>query len=260
MKQALRTFALLLAAALSFTACSEKENDLYTIIVSANNTEWGTVYGGGKYAEGTEIQIAATPVAGYRFARWNDNNTDNPRTIKVTEDAAYMAIFEDINGGGDNPNPNPGYDSIPYDSTSHAWITFGDTTWAGLTVVKQTGAGYHQMSLMADENAEGPTMSFTFPGTTGTFTPTNAGNILSVYYMEHGFQDLVDVNGQQYPRWLAVQNYTVNIIEYDLNAGYITCTIEADMLNMEREGQGLSEEYRHLSVNIEKMYFLSYSK
>ncbi|MBR1550390.1 MAG: hypothetical protein IJ634_07105 [Bacteroidales bacterium] len=259
MKHVLRTFALLFAAAMTFTSCSDKDNDLYTIIVSANNSDWGSVYGGGKYEAGTEIQIAASPVAGYKFARWNDNNTDNPRTIKVTEDAAYMAIFEDINGGGDNPTPGPGgYDTIPHDSTSHAWITFGDTTWAGLTVVKQTGNGYHQLSLMADENAEGPTLSFTFPGTTGTFTSANS-NILSVYYMEHGFQDFVEVNGQQYPRWLAVGSYTVNIIEYDLNAGYVTCTIEAELLNMENEGQGLPQEFKHLTVDIEKMYFLSYN-
>lgn len=259
MKHLLKTLALLTVAALAFAACTEKENDLCTIIVSANNTAWGSVYGGGKYAPGTEIKIAATPVAGYKFVRWNDNNTDNPRTLTVKEDAAYMAIFEDINGGGNDPDPNPGgYDSIPYDSNSHALITLGDTSWAGLTVVKQQGTGFHQLSIMADENAEGPTMTFTFPGTVGTFTPSNS-NILSVYYMEHGFQDLVEVNGQQYPRWLAVGDYTVNIVEYDLNAGYVTCTIEADLLNMEREGQGLSQEFRHLTVDIEKMYFLSYN-
>ena len=256
MKHILKTFALLLAAAGVFASCTG--NDLCTIIVNANNPEWGTVYGGGKYAVDTEIQIAASPEAGYKFVRWHDDNTDNPRTIRVTDDAAYMAIFDDINNnGGDNPGPNPGGDTIPYDSTTHAWITFGDTTWAGIAVVKQNGTGFHQISVASDENGEGPTLSFTFSGAAGTYTG-GSSNILSVYYMENGFSDFVTVNGQQYPRWLAVGSFTVNVIEYNLTEGYITCTIEADMLNMEREGQGLSKEFRHLSVDIEKMYYMDY--
>lgn len=37
--------------------------------------------------------ISATPAEHYRFAQWNDGNTDNPRTIVVTEDATYTAEF-----------------------------------------------------------------------------------------------------------------------------------------------------------------------
>ncbi|MBQ8702791.1 MAG: hypothetical protein IJ524_00255 [Bacteroidales bacterium] len=256
MKHVLKTFALLFAATLTFASCSDK--DLYTIIVSANNADWGTVYGSGKYEADTEIQIAASPAAGYKFVRWNDDNTENPRTIKVTTDAAYMAFFEDINGSGDDPTPGPGNDTIPYDTNTHAYVTFGDTTWTGLSIVKQSGSGFHQLSLVADENASGPTLTFIFPGQPGTYSG-NPSNVHSLYYMEHGFDDLVSVNGQQYPRWLAVTNFTINVIEYSVDNGYITCTIEADLLNMEREGQGLSQEFRHLSVDIEKMYFLEYN-
>ena len=37
--------------------------------------------------------ISATPAEHYRFAQWSDGNTDNPRTIVVTEDTTYTAEF-----------------------------------------------------------------------------------------------------------------------------------------------------------------------
>jgi hypothetical protein len=38
--------------------------------------------------------IEATPNAGYRFVKWNDNNNTNPRTVTVTQDTAFTATFE----------------------------------------------------------------------------------------------------------------------------------------------------------------------
>ena len=66
-----------------------------TITVTSANENMGTVSGGGEYEVGTEITITATPNQGYRFVSWNDGNTDNPRTITVTEDATYIASFEE---------------------------------------------------------------------------------------------------------------------------------------------------------------------
>lgn len=63
------------------------------IVVSCNNTQ-GTVFGTGSYPKGTNATISATPNSGYVFTRWNDGDTSNPRTIKVTENAQYVALFE----------------------------------------------------------------------------------------------------------------------------------------------------------------------
>ena len=42
-------------------------------------------------------KIQAYPYDGYHFVSWNDGNTDNPRTITVTEDATFIANFaEDV--------------------------------------------------------------------------------------------------------------------------------------------------------------------
>ena len=66
----------------------------YTISVSANDGEMGSVTGGGNYYEGSTATLTATPVGGYVFEKWSDDNTDNPRTITVSEAATYTAIFK----------------------------------------------------------------------------------------------------------------------------------------------------------------------
>ena len=42
---------------------------------------------------GTELQLVASPAADYHFVQWQDGNSDNPRTVTVTEDATYTATF-----------------------------------------------------------------------------------------------------------------------------------------------------------------------
>ncbi|MBQ1652214.1 MAG: T9SS type A sorting domain-containing protein, partial [Bacteroidales bacterium] len=65
----------------------------YTITVVSANPNRGTVDGGGTYPVGTVVTISATANEGYEFSSWNDDNTDNPRTITVTSDATYIASF-----------------------------------------------------------------------------------------------------------------------------------------------------------------------
>ena len=56
----------------------------------------GTITEGGTYAEGTEITLTATPDEGYQFTQWSDGNTDNPRTLILTQDTSLVAHFEII--------------------------------------------------------------------------------------------------------------------------------------------------------------------
>ena len=66
----------------------------YTVTVSSNNPLLGTVSGSGTYPQGAVISISAEPGMNARFVRWDDGNTDNPRTITVTGDVTYTAKFE----------------------------------------------------------------------------------------------------------------------------------------------------------------------
>ena len=65
----------------------------YTITVRAGNGNYGTVIGGGTYDYGTQLTITATAKTGYHFENWYDGNTDASRTITVTENKTYTAIF-----------------------------------------------------------------------------------------------------------------------------------------------------------------------
>lgn len=65
--------------------------------VSSNNPSWGTVTGMGTYDKGTSVVLEATPNSGYRFVKWGDDNTDNPRTVIAdVNGVTYSATFEPI--------------------------------------------------------------------------------------------------------------------------------------------------------------------
>ena len=80
---------------INFTAVFE-ENPIYTVSVTANDASFGSVKGGGEFEEGSTTSISATVKRGYKFTQWNDGNTENPRTITVTESCIYVATFEKI--------------------------------------------------------------------------------------------------------------------------------------------------------------------
>lgn len=67
--------------------------NLYTINTSTNNPVCGSASGGGSFNYLSSISIVATPNYGYHFTQWSDGNTDNPRTITVMDNGAYMAQF-----------------------------------------------------------------------------------------------------------------------------------------------------------------------
>jgi hypothetical protein len=68
-------------------------SNTYHVTVTANNPAMGTVTGSGDYAANTNVTITATANNGYRFVQWNDGNTQNPRTVTVTQDISFVAVF-----------------------------------------------------------------------------------------------------------------------------------------------------------------------
>ena len=61
-----------------------------TITVTVNDATMGSA----TYTmDGNTAVLTATPNEGYRFLTWSDGNMENPRTITLTSDTAFMAIF-----------------------------------------------------------------------------------------------------------------------------------------------------------------------
>ena len=113
----------------------------YTLTVQSADETQGTTTGGGVYEEGEEITITATALPGYHFVQWSDGNTQNPRTITVTEDKSFYATFEkDVNffqltfkcGTGGNVR----YAGNTYTNGS---VTVSDAEPIRVQVVPQTG-------------------------------------------------------------------------------------------------------------------------
>ena len=65
----------------------------YTVTVEANDPTLGTVAGSGTYPEGATIEISATPNEGVDFLSWDDGSIENPRSVVVTGNLSFKAIF-----------------------------------------------------------------------------------------------------------------------------------------------------------------------
>ena len=50
----------------------------------------------GTYPYGESILVEAIPEQNYQFTQWSDGNTDNPRTIMLTQDTVLKALFDQI--------------------------------------------------------------------------------------------------------------------------------------------------------------------
>jgi hypothetical protein len=69
----------------------------YTLTVSSSDENLGVVDGGGVYHLGDTAVITATPLGYTLFDMWSDGNWDNPRSVVVTNDSSFTAIFIDLN-------------------------------------------------------------------------------------------------------------------------------------------------------------------
>ena len=70
----------------------------YTITVSANPANGGSVTGGGTYQQGQSCTVQATPASGYTFLRWTENgsqvSTNASYTFTVTGNRTLVAQFQ----------------------------------------------------------------------------------------------------------------------------------------------------------------------
>lgn len=102
--------------------------ELHEVAVLPNETRRGLTSGSGVFLEGTELEIAAIPLPGYRFANWMDGNDDNPRTITVSSDLFYSAHF--LPTGQQSKAIVHITDTVMQHDT--VWLTQRDTLWLTL--------------------------------------------------------------------------------------------------------------------------------
>ena len=131
----------------------------YSIEVYVNDFEDGYAKVDKNNACGS--QISATPNFGYHFVQWSDRNTDNPRTLELTQDTILIAEFA----------PNT-YTITTVSSDTQRGTTQGDTTVNYLeyiTISASASYGYHFVQWN-DGNSDNPRQVRVTGNTTYTAT------------------------------------------------------------------------------------------
>lgn len=85
-----------------------ENNVVYNLDVVSNDEVMGKVSGSGRYEEGRIATVSATAYPCFKFSKWDDGVTENPRRVEMTSDVSLMAIFES------NGNDTLNYDNGEY--------------------------------------------------------------------------------------------------------------------------------------------------
>lgn len=184
----------------------------YTVTVSANPAEGGTVSGGGEATEGTEVTVTATPASGYHFVRWTENDTtvstDTSYTFNLEANRTLIAVFEQDQTPTPDPDPTPTPDpdpSGPSTGESDGWESIAD----------EIAAADDGDSITIDMNGETEVPADIFEDVAGK-------DVDLVFDMGDGLS--WSVNGQDIPEG-------TNLSDLDLGVDLGTDGIPVDVIN-----------------------------
>lgn len=122
----------------------------YQLAVNYDSKQ-GYVSGVGEYYPGEEATLTATPLGGYRFSKWGDGNTDNPRTIVMDKDITLEAIFITGDYCGDNILYTVKNDTLALNGSGDMWnlSEFGWKIYADEVMILQLSNGITSLGTNA---------------------------------------------------------------------------------------------------------------
>ena len=132
----------------------------YTITVSANPTNGGTVTGGGTYNQGQSCTVSATANAGFTFTNWTENgnvvSTQANYTFTVTGNRTLVANFQ--------AQPQSYTITVSANPTNGGTVTGGGTYQQGqsCTVTATANMGYTFTNWTENGNVVSSSASYTF--------------------------------------------------------------------------------------------------
>ena len=212
----------------------------YTISVSANPANAGTVTGGGPYLEGTYCSVMATPANGYEFVNWTEGgnvvSTSASYTFTVTSNRNLVANFqEQIIYYSIRVSANP---------TNGGTVTGGGSYQQGqsCTVSATANADFSFLNWTENGNVVSTSANYTFTVTGGrnlvanfvtgpvyytisvSANPENAGTVTGGGSYENGASCTVTATPNQ--RFVFV-NWTEDGVEVSTEQSY-TFTVTSD--------------------------------
>ena len=107
--------SFILAKDTTFTATFAK--NIYNITKQCNSSQ-GSIIGLSQAEYLDNVTLEATPKYGYHFVRWNDDNTDNPRSFAITKDTTFTAEFAKNTYSIATASSNPAWGSAAGDGSA----------------------------------------------------------------------------------------------------------------------------------------------
>lgn len=184
-----QTYSFTVTSNATYVAHFQAQQQNYTITVSANPTNGGTVSGGGTYPSGSTCTIHATPNTGYTFMKWTKNgttvSTNANYSFTVTGNATFVAHFQlntytitatatptnggNVTGGGTynygqtcslHATPNSGYTFVKWLRNGTQYSTLPDisfmvTSNATFVAYFQQSANNYTINVLANPSAGG---------------------------------------------------------------------------------------------------------
>ena len=219
------------------TANFQAQPQNYTVSVSANPTNGGTVSGGGTYQQGQSCTVTATPATGFTFLRWTENgsqvSTNANYTFTVTGNRTLVAQFQAV--------PQNYTISVSANPTNGGTVSGGGTYQQGqqCTVHATANTGYTFTNWTENGNVVSTNANYSFTVTsnrtlvanftaqtytiTATANPTNGGTVAGGGTFNYGQSctlTATPATGYNFVRWtkngLQVStnaNYTFNVTE-----------------------------------------------
>lgn len=219
------------------TANFQAQPQNYTVSVSANPTNGGTVSGGGTYQQGQSCTVTATPATGFTFLRWTENgsqvSTNASYTFNVTGNRSLVAQFQAV--------PQNYTVSVSANPTNGGTVSGGGTYQQGqqCTVHATANTGYTFTNWTENGNVVSTNANYSFTVTsnrtlvanftaqtytiTATANPTNGGTVAGGGTFNYGQSctlTATPATGYNFVRWtkngLQVStnaNYTFNVTE-----------------------------------------------
>ncbi len=185
----------------------------YTVAVSANPAEGGTVSGGGEATEGTKVTVTATPASGYHFVSWTENgetvSQEASYTFTLEANHTLTAIFEQ-----DPVDPTPDPDPTPTPDPDPSGPSTGESDgWE--SIADEITAADDDDSITIDMNGETEVPAEIFEDVAGK-------DVDLVFDMGDGLS--WSVNGQDIPEG-------TNLTDLDLGVDLGTDGIPVDVIN-----------------------------
>ena len=234
----------------NYTGGGSQQN--YTVSVSANNSSYGYVTGGGTYPAGSTVTLTAYPYSGYQFSYWSDGNTQNPRTITVNSNVSYTAYFT-TSGGGNTSVTFGSYNwGSVYPNTDYglSYLSSYEVLYGYL--FSNTSYSYPYIYLQIDSPSYGSTTE-----TADDNGRLSGYNVLE-YYDETSLFSASNGDTTYYGDWWA-KNATVQFSSLNLNAGTASLTIYATMFSAYEayiDGDGVDgASTRSLTISLPNLTF-----